>query len=205
MTVTPLECVRRADWRFLLPEELPQDAAFVGDPPDALCDALSLVCARVTVIRPGAGRPAGAPRFRMVVVQHAQRASLELGSSLLEPGGWLYCEVDRRLPRHRREAFGHGRSRAPALPADYAKRLHTSGLIDVSTNWHYPDFDRCRCLVPLTDAGPGVRHLRRDSRSSALRLLEMALRLPFTAGLLPRVLPCVSLIGRKPVAVAVTP
>lgn len=205
MTATPLECVRRADWRFLLPEELPRDVAFVGDPPDAVCDALSMVCERVTVVRPRDGRPAGVPSFRMVVVQHAQRAALELGSALLEPGGWLYCEVDRRLPQHRHAGTGNGRSRAPALPADYAKRLRASGLIDISTNWHYPDFDRCRCLVPLPDAGAGVRHLRRDSRSSALRLLEVALRLPFTAGLLPRVLPCVSLLARKPVAVAVTP
>lgn len=179
--------LRRADWRFLLPCGLPERVAYVGAPDTTLRAALSLLRPDVLVVGEGPRTPT-ANAFDLVVVASTQTDALEAGAALLAPHGWLYAELDRfRTGSH---GLRFARFRHPAV------RLRDLGLCDVSAYWHFPDFESCRCILPLEHAAACVRHLERDSMSALVRLLGAAMRLPWTKHALPRVLPCVSTIGR---------
>lgn len=177
--------LRRADWRFLLPGGLSSRAAFLGASGSPTHRSVAAVCEEVLVLDPtGPERPGS---FELVVVEQATSDALRRARSLLAPGGCLYAELDRR----------NGGARLTSVRA-LGGRLAALGLRDIRVHWHFPDFDRRRCIIPFDDLRPGVRHLRRGSDKTALRLLAGVLALPGGARLLGRVLPCLSLVARAP-------
>ena len=53
----------------------------------------------------------------------------------------------------------------------------------------------------MSGVGTGLRYLRRNHDKLLLRLLSLAFRLPVVARLAEALLPCVSIIARKPLGV----
>jgi aminoglycoside phosphotransferase len=172
-----LQCVRRADFRFLLPDPRLESVAILGEPAADLLESLRTLGARVRVLEPGnRGPEPDAGRHGLVLAPGASRSLLARAHGLLRPGGHLYVEARR--------------GRAPGLVAA-ARRL---GL-HVAMHWHWPDFARALEIAPLEDPGP-LRHAfsrRRSRRSSRARawLGRGLTRL----GALPRFAPCVSLLA----------
>lgn len=177
--------VRDADWRFLLPVALPRRAALVGQEGSRAWAALAAVCKEV--VTPGVGVAQRPEPFGVVVVEGGQLSSLDTGATLLEPGGFLVVLIDRRTPGLRRISG-----------ATVVRGLRRAGLTDVAAHWHYPSFERCRCIIPATDLRVGVRFLRRSGDKLILRLLAWALAMPLVRPLVRRLLPCITVIARKP-------
>jgi aminoglycoside phosphotransferase len=174
-----LQGVRRADFRFLLPDPRLVDVAVLGEPAPDLLDALRALGARVHVLdagAAGAGQDAG--RHGLVLAPGASRALLARAHALLRPGGHLYVEARR--------------GSAPGL-ASTARGL---GL-RVATHWHWPDFLRALEIAPLEDPG-ALRHAfsrrrrRRSSRAQAWLGRGLA-----RVGALRRVAPSVSLLASR--------
>jgi hypothetical protein len=196
-----IAAVRRADWRFLLPIQVPSAVAYIGAPGAAAWASLAAFCTEITVLNPEAGPvAAAAPGFDFVMVERASPPALRLASALARPGGYVYAELDRRRSRR------GGAARPPAGPArrgadtwgDPAAQLRRLGMADVCAHWHYPDFESCRCIIPAADLAAGVRHLRRGGDRALLDMLAVALRLPLSDALVQRLLPCVSVVARRP-------
>jgi hypothetical protein len=187
--------LRRGDWRFLLPCGLPERVAYVGAPDTTLRAALSLSRPDVLVVGEAPRAPT-ANAFDLVVVAGAHPDALEVGAALLAPHGWLYAELDRFQTRSHAAQPAH--APRPARFRHPAELFRDLGLHDVSAYWHFPDFERCRCILPLAYPAACVRHLERDSMSPLVGLLGAAMALPGMEHALPRVVPCVSVIGRAP-------
>lgn len=177
--------VRGADWRFLLPVALPPRTALVGREGSGAWASLAAVCEEVVTRCPGVADPP--ERFGVVVVESGWLSSLDTAATLLEPGGFLVVLVDRRTPGLR---WVSG--------AAVVRRLRRAGLTDVEAHWHYPSFDRCRCIIPATDLRVGVRFLRRSGDKIVLRLLAVTLATPIVCRMARRLLPCFTLIARTP-------
>lgn len=163
-----LAASRRVDWRFLLPDPHLRRVALVGEERPGLRAALELLSEGVVSAEDSPD---------LVVVGGATLADLRQAAERVPPGGRLYAEL-----------------RGPRVP--YARALDLLsglGFGELAAHWHHPDFERCEEIVPL--ASPEVvRHAlgRRGSRLRA-RLGRVALE----AGLLGRVIPCVSILGHR--------
>jgi hypothetical protein len=176
-----LQCVRRADFRFLLPDPRPREVAILGEPAPGLVDALRALGARVTLPDArDAAAPGSAAPPELVLARGGSRGLVERAQALLRPGGHLYVEADR--------------AGATALAAA-ARR---AGLRDVVSHWHWPDFARALEIAPL-DAPEALRlalsrrRSRRASRAKAWLAGGLA-----RVGALQRFAPCVSVLARKP-------
>ena len=186
--------VRRADWRFLLPIGIPTRTAFVGDRESTGWRSLTTVCGSAVLVRPDAlVEPPERANFELVVVQEVSPDTLWTATALLAPGGFLYGEIDLR-------GLGAG-GIIRGLRWDPAAELTGLGMTDVQVHWHYPNFERRRCIVPADELPTGVRHLRRGKWKPLLTALALSLSLPLVPRILPRLLPCVSFVARRAPAV----
>jgi len=207
---TDLAAVRRLDWRFLLPSPDLGRVASVGAAPPSVVAALEACGAEVVpvgdvasnAVAVGDGRypngfdhvivflthPVGAgafpsPVFRNLVIWQS-------ALDLLRPGGWLVVEV-------------HGLAsprglRRPVDPRAWAMALARLGLSDVAAHWHWPDFERCTQIVPLGEPAALSLALARTGTGFSARLMATAGRLALRAGLLAPLVPCFSVMGRRP-------
>lgn len=163
-----LAASRRIDWRFLLSDPRLGRVALVGHVDPSLREALGLLSEEVV----GQGESAD-----LTVVRGAGPRELARAAQLVPPGGWLYAEL--RRPR--------------AAPGRAFALLRGLGFGELAAHWHHPDFERCTEIVPLSNEEV-LRHAlsRRGSRLKALLA-----RLALETGLLARVVPSVSVLGRR--------
>lgn len=179
--------VRRADWRFLLPAGLPSRAAFLGPGGSPGRAALEAVCEDVVFVASEAPPdPVDRSGFELVVAEGTDPTLVRRAASIVARGGFLYLEVDRRTASGWRTSLGRTTRRLAAL-----------GFTDVEIYWHYPSFERRRRIIHLSAMRVGIAHLRRGHDKLPLRILAVGAALPGIRNLLPRLLPCVSLLARR--------
>lgn len=183
-----LHASRRVDWRFLLPRPDLGRVAYIGESDPELIQSLQVFSDELSVSQSSTanGRESS---FDLVVMRNATLADLEAGRELLNPGAWLYVEVDR--PQQFK------RARAARSARGYARSLRKLGLVDVSAYVHWPDFSSCRAIFPLEDA-VAVRYGLQRGRVNSARLVTRLARLLALTHQLAHFVPCASVVGRAP-------
>jgi hypothetical protein len=121
--------------------------------------------------------------YETVVLRSSAVAAVKEAKPLIAPGGYLYWEVERV------SGVDHVRK--------YMKAVERLGFHDVQVNWHRPNFETCLEMIPLTNANALRFAFARRQESAAKRLKFAAGRLLMTMGLLPRVVPCFSIVARN--------
>ena len=159
---------RRVDWRFLLPDPRLRRVALVGQGRPGLREALELLSEESV-------DAADSPDLVVVSGAGAGLDALRHAAELVPSGGHIYAEL----------APLAGHTRAFAL----LKRL---GFGELRAHWHLPGFDRCEEIVPL--AGEEVVRHALGRRGPRVRIPGRVL---FASGLLGRVSPWVSVLGRR--------
>jgi hypothetical protein len=176
---TLLHGVRRADWRFLLPDPALGRVAYVGPHDEELVRALERLSPGVTLVEPGEG---GSASHDVALATAAHPPAAEQLVSLLRPGGWLYAETTGRAA------------------ARWAGALRAASLEGVEAWWLWPDAARPKELVPLDDPA-AIRHaLGRRDPGARLRPRAWAARALLACGLLRPVIPAAAVVGRRPLA-----
>lgn len=169
---------RRLDWRFLLPTSHLGRVAYIGPGKGALLPALTHFCDHLALPRQ---QPVGRGSVDLLVAQSVSREQLASSLDTLSTGGVVYWEIS---PLHR--MFG----------PDY-RHLERLGLETLNTFWHYPDFERCEVITPLTAPAALAWLAARRLRGTDRRTLLRASRWFTTVPSLWRILPSVSVIARK--------
>jgi hypothetical protein len=170
--------VRRADWRFLLPDPSLGRVACAGPPDEELLEALRHVTSSVTVLGatgmdPGEGHD-------VVVVAAASPRRLEGLGAHLRPGGHVYAETSGR------------RARA------CARTLEKQGFGDVGLHWLWPSAAACKELIPLGDRTAAQAALDRRDPGARVRLRARAAGRLLALGRLDLLVPHAAVIGRAP-------
>ncbi len=174
-----LHAVRRADWRFLLPDPAIGAVAYVGPHDEGLVRALERLSPAVALFEPDDRRSGG---HDVAVATGAGPSVVPQLVSLLRPGGWLYAETTGRAA------------------AGWSAALHEAGLEGVEAWWLWPDAARPKELIPLDDPA-AIRHaLGRRDPGARLRPRAWAARALLASGLLRRVIPAAAVVGRRPLA-----
>jgi hypothetical protein len=174
-----LHAVRRADWRFLLPDPQLDDVAYAAPHDPELAAALGRVARSVALLDPGA-EPAG--EHDVVVATGAPPAAAPALAALTRPGGWVYVETTGRAS------------------ARWARALRREGLADIDVVWLWPNAAAPKEMVPLHDAA-AVRHaLGRRDPGARLRVRAWAARALLSANALALVVPAAAVLARRPAA-----
>jgi hypothetical protein len=138
--------VRRADFRFLLPDPALGRVAYPAPRDPELTAALERVSACVE--RAPAEDLSG---YDLIVLTGGGRTAIEAAADAAPAGAWLYVELTGQA--------------AAAL----ARRLRRRGFEDVKAYWLWPDATRCKEIVPLEPTS--LRHaLGRRDPGARLRL-----------------------------------
>lgn len=175
LTDSDLDLSRRLDWRFLLPTAELARVACVGAADDRLQRALARFALDLT--EAGSTEPSSAD---VVVVVAPTRQRLADAVRLLRPGGWLYAETTGRLRR------------------TVVAELGRQGLEGARTSWHWPAFDPCHEIVPLDEPEAVRLSLARRRARATSRLKATVARCLLALGALDRVVPCASVVARRP-------
>jgi hypothetical protein len=187
-----LQASRRVDWRFLLPDPNLGRVAYFGPARAPLLDSLRLFSASLEV-----GEAAGADgaHYDIVVARGACLDELRWASELVRPGGFLYVEAYG--PLHRRW-LRHGLGRWPRFAADFVAAVEQLGLVEAQAHWHWPNFESCAEIVPLADPDALLLALARRRSGASARLKSALGRALLRSGLFVRLVPCFSVVARKP-------
>jgi len=158
--------LRRADWRFLLPnpDGIFQHIVLIGGPAALPEQLLRNGSARqVSVDFPLQKRSVDA-----LAVFHTARVDLDYAAAYLTTGGSLYIEVDRRSPEG-----------ITVRPQKMLKRLEKAGLSPSGVYWAAPDFEHCKRYIPLDIAEPFLWYLSTlyVAGTPQHRLIEIGLRI----------------------------
>jgi len=212
-----LQAARRVDWRFLLPSPDLQDVLYVGQDTGSLVQSLRLLSGSLTVVADVRDLDAIDEYYALVVAAEPSYASLRRIVAKMAPGGWLYVEARRRFrptrltPSRRRRrtpgairagAFGWALNEAldgSALPSHapgYVAALRRLGLEEVAAHWHWPNLESCLEIVPLADRPAVLGSLSRRTGGRLARLKATLARGLLQAGLLARLVPYFSVLGR---------
>lgn len=196
---------RRIDWRFLLPEgSLGRVGCFAPANKDLLT-ALQYFSDSLTILssqEPGDAGMGNAEVFDLTVIPGTAGTALEAVKTMLKPGGYLYWEV-RRSNRRRGGAKGAKKSFSRlAHVRRYAEYLHGLGFEDIAIHWHRPGFANCKEFIPLPalilEEKTALQYaFSRGQSGLAGRLKLLAGRMALNSGLLPRLVPCFSVVARK--------
>ena len=128
---------------------------------------------------------------------------------MLTSDGYLYWEYDRRsaLPADDPNIRGWWSEakrwvmRPLRVNLSHTKKfvdtLNLSGFCDIEVHWHRPNFDECRELIPLGCESTLEYVFSRNKRVLKDRMESLTGKLIFRTGLLPRLIPCLSLVARK--------
>jgi hypothetical protein len=177
VTQNMLHAVRRADWRFLLPDPQLDDVAYLAPHEPVLVAALRCAARSVTLVDaddPGTGE------HDVVVATGASAAASPRLAALTRPEGWVYVETTGRAS---------GR---------WARALARQGLGEIEVVWLWPTAAAPKELVPLHDAA-AVRHaLGRRDPGARLRVRVWAGRALLAAGALPLAVPAAAVLARRP-------
>lgn len=169
-----LAAVRRADWRFLLPEPALGRVAYLGPHEPELIAALLALGADVDRLE----APGAAADHDVVVLTAGSRRAVAAARAQLRPDGWLYAEVPGRA----------------ALA--WARALRGAGFDEVTAHWLWPDARTCREIVPL-DRAALLHALSRRDPGARLRARAAAARLLVRLGLFRLAMRRVAVIGRR--------
>lgn len=196
-----LQVVRRLDWRFLLPEPRLRRVACLGCQDAALLAALKTFSDSLAVLsRPEGPVPPEVREhtFDLVVAGSPHRPVLERAATLLAPGGHLYCEIDRAA-WFRSTGRGRSPSRLPGFGPIRAvsAMLRRLGLDGIRIHWHHPDFEACQRIIPLREPEAVAYLFARDCGRTVRPIAWEAGRHMAGTGLLPLLVPCVSIIARR--------
>jgi hypothetical protein len=161
--------------------------ACIGPHDAGLVESLRLFCDTLTTSLESSDAAEGSS-YDLVVLRNSSSKELETAFSLLQPGGWLYVEVESPLRR---------RPGSPRSARGYARSLRKIGLVEVGTHLHWPDFDSCRAIVPLDNPSAVRDALARGRRAARAGLLRRLAPLLAAIRLLEPTLPCTSAIGRR--------
>jgi hypothetical protein len=170
----PHAAVRRADWRFLLPDPVLRRVAYVGPHEPALVGALSGL-SDVLELRP---LPGGLHDV-VVVTRLTERRQLA-ATRLVAPGGWLYAETT-------------GLRAGGAID-----RLRGAGLVDIAAWWLWPEASACLEMIPLANPTALSAALGRRKPGARLRARAWAAQALAGCGVLRPLLASVALVGRRP-------
>jgi hypothetical protein len=201
-----LQTVRRVDWRFLLPSPKLDHVAFLGDDDQHMVQALRWFSNSVSLLDLGWSFPsAQAPRFDVVILRSSRLADLEKANAVLEPGGVLSWEIERRfgwrcvLQCLRRAAGKPPRGRmGPCLLQHFQSHLAQQKFEEIRFHWHRPDFKNALEIIPLSDDAAldfAIGNHRGKLGGAARRWIARLLR---RTGLLRAFVPTVSVLARKP-------
>jgi len=204
-TPCDLEASRRVDWRFLLPDPRLRQVAYVGPVDSSLANSLRRLSETLKIVSPpSASFPSPAERggFDLVVVSSRRQSALEIASSLLAEGGYLYWEIDRlsRFRSWRKVLGSEGEFGCLArdFVRDYRRCLRQLGFCDIEVHWHHPDFEHCRKIIPLGDRS-AVEFVLSEARRSVPGWAGLVgCRCLAKSGVLQRFVPCISLIACNP-------
>ena len=179
-----LQASRRVDWRFLLPDPELGQVGYAGPSGGALLDALRKFSASLTVLT--GDEPGGPAQFGVVVAIEPAYRALEQAVQWLRPDGWLYVEA-------------HGPAlRGPLrIARDYAAALRRLGMADVEAHWHWPNFESCTEIVPLSENAALLCVLERHRSEPSARLKSTLGRWLLRSGLLARVVSHFSIVARR--------
>jgi hypothetical protein len=167
--------VRRADWRFLLPDPDLGRVAYLAPHDAELTAALTLVSASLDLL----DTPLATGSHDAVVVTGGRPGRAGDARALLRRGGWLYAEV----PGPRARAW--------------TRALRKAGFAEVAAHWLWPDARGCREIVPLEPQM--LRHaLGRRDPGARLSVRARAAGLLVTAGVLQLAMRRAAVIGRWP-------
>lgn len=174
------ELLRRVDWRFLLPDPRLGRVGYAGATDAMLVNALRATARSVEFVR------AENQRFDIVVVNTPAALPLHVAVRAVKTGGHLFLQHSQ-----------YTRPSAAYLftwllgAAGWRAALRRAGIADAEAYWHWPDFARCRRIVPLDPAA--VSHVLRKRSELAGTVAALAVR----TGIAGRLLPHISIIGRK--------
>ena len=192
-----LQLIRRVDWRFLFPEPALRRVAYVGSRDEVLLAALGRFSESLTVFSQQDLAAIPEPEnhdFDLVIMRSRLRGDLETAVSLLRVGGYFYWEIDRRnwLSFKRKARAG------PRFPifSDYVGFLKPLGFSEIGLQWHFPNFEMCRQMVPLDDP-VALGYVLRANNGRALRLKTFLGCRPRILILLRWLLPCISITAKK--------
>jgi len=182
-----MHLARRVDWRFLLPSP---DLGRVGVDENAdaeLVEACASVASSIDLATPAADPAA----FDVVVLSNPTKEDLEDAASLVRPGGWIYAETWGLLARPFR--FTDALSPRAALMI-----LRSLGFERAEAHWHWPDFQQCTEMIPLTNPAVVRYSLGRHRSGLRARFGSVAVRFLLILGVLDRVVTHASVKGRLP-------
>lgn len=196
---------RRIDWRFLLPDGSPGRVGYFAPANKDLLTALQYFSDSLTILssnEPGEAGMESAEGFDLAVIPATAAPPLEVLTTILRPGGYLYWEV-QRSNRRGSGAIG-ARKCFPRLAhvRRYAESLRKLGFADIAIHWHRPGFANCKEFIPLPGSRFGddtaLRYaFARGQSGLAGRLKLLAGRVALMSGLLPRLVPCFSVVAKK--------
>lgn len=199
-TLETLEMIRRLDWRFLLPDPELGRTGYVGPADGELAKALRTFSDPFVPLDsdpssdPSTGEAADCD---LAVVASRRMQDLQRAIQRLRPGGYLYWEVDRQ-PFPFRKAVGRASStgqRAGRFLQDPQRTLERLGIEEIRVGCPFPRIQRPKTI--LSPAPAAVRHaagMRNGGTFGLGSVLVLASRL----GLLPRLLPTLAVVGRRP-------
>jgi SAM-dependent methyltransferase len=186
-----LQASRRVDWRFLLPDPNLAHVAYIGPARGALAESLRLFSAELTLIGPTTDVVSG--QYDVVVAHAPSAGVLRQAAGLLKPGGWLYIEAYGPF-RRRNTRPGRGLRYA----AEYIAAIGQLGLVEAAAYWHWPNFESCAEIVPLSDQNALLLAFARRRGGAAARLKSGLGRVLLRSGMFARLAPCFSIVAQKP-------
>jgi len=169
--VSPGTLLRRADWRFLLPNPQPGKTALFARA--LLADAVRSVAEQVVD-----GVETDAHQCELAVLQRPDRAELSSAYAALVPGGACYSEWSGLLP---------------GAPARIRAKLVREGFTGVRLYWMLPKAESARAWFEARPTKPGYRKIVRGiiahyaAHSGATGLLPFALDVAFALDLFPSI------------------
>ena len=206
------QLLRRIDWRFLLPDPALHHVAYIGGNDGTLLSALQTFSESLTTI-PVPQRSDSLSRarsfFDLVVLRSTNPQDVALASKILTSDAYLYWEYDRRsaLPADDPNIRGWWSEakrwvmRPLRVNLSHTKKfvdtLNLSGFCDIEVHWHRPNFDDCLEIIPL-HGGLAIKYVfSRNKRTLKGQMESFAGGSLSQIGLLPRLIPCFSLVARK--------
>lgn len=202
VTSALLPVSRRIDWRFLLPD--PRLGAVICLDPVAptLAESLQFFSASLTMLTP---EVAADERWQecgdLLVATDPSRHALERALPLLKPDAYIYIEAQGLLPRlkrWRRAVRAEGARRGSLWrPGAYWRLLEELGFTEIQANWHWPNFESCKMMIPLHSHAAAHLALDRGGQGLQARLRAGLGRAVVRSGLLAWTVPCFSVLARR--------
>jgi len=206
------QLLRRIDWRFLLPNPTLRQVAYVGSYDEVLLSALQTFSQSLITLHDSQQLEASSAErsaYDLLVLRSTNPHDIMRANQMLTSGGYLYWEFDRRavLPFDRpnvrslwKKAMRWINGRLQRRMSHYKKcvaALVFWSFSDIEVHWHRPDFENCLEFIPL-DRKPALQYVfSRNNGSLKDRISSMVGRSLVKMGLLPRLIPCFSLVARK--------